>query len=167
MVIGVCTACFRVFMFYSRIETGINYTHIFKVKKKKIINKNKKKVKNKWAERVGSSSFPFFFYLSLSLDHSLYHHPGSSRKWWSKHIHSTLLLRQPSYRRRRSAVARVTTTLLLKPRRGTTERERVLWPVYLDNPTCRIRIEKGSRSLSLFFLLLANLIVKKNLSEKR
>jgi hypothetical protein len=62
-----------------------------------------------------------------------------------------LLLRQPSYRRRRSAVARVTTTLLLKPRRGTTERERVLWPVYLDNPTCRIRIEKGSRSLSLFF----------------
>lgn len=30
------------------------------------------------------------------------------------------------HRRRRSAVARVTTTLLLKPRRGTTERERVL-----------------------------------------
>lgn len=50
-----------------------------------------------------------------------------------------------------------------------TERERVPWPVYLDNPTCCIRIEKGSRSLSLF---LANhplrYIVKSNLdSEKK
>ena len=87
----------------------------------------------------------FFFFLPLSLSITLSIITQQLQKWWSKH---SLNFFSDCSRRRRRSVARVTTTLLPKPRRGRTERERVLWPVYLDNPTCRIRIEKGSRSLS-------------------
>lgn len=138
MVIGVCTACFRVFMFYSRIETGINYTHI--QGKKKQQKKRLRNGRNAWG------LLPFiFFFLPLSLSITLSIITQQLQKWWSKH---SLNFFSDCSRRRRRSVARVTTTLLPKPRRGRTERERVLWPVYLDNPTCRIRIEKGSRSLS-------------------
>lgn len=156
MVIGVCTACFRIFMLYTRHrETGINYTHIFQgIQGRK---KNKKKKVEKW-EGTRGVFLSFSFYLSL------YHHPTAPEMMESKtftrifYFFGCFLLffvffDDPTTNRHRRSVATVTITnreTLLHSWSGKTERERVLWPVYLDNPTCRIRIEKGSRSLSFF-----------------